>query len=137
MAASNYIDSETDMESIWDFQIVTAKFALIGIKMAEILNHRINNDATQQVTDTAHIPILKQISEECMHELIAAAKETAVEKPWDFIQANVMNFMRRRLDAWKEFLDEIQISQTKKYSYTETDRYSYDDSGVGLIRRTT
>lgn len=116
MAASNYITSETDMESIWEFGIETAKFALIGVRMAEILNHRIYNDATQQVTDTAHLPILKQISEECMHELIAASKETAVERPWDFIQANVMNFMRRRLAAWNERLDAIQIDLERKHN---------------------
>lgn len=116
MAAANYITVETDMESIWDFEIPTARFALVGVRMAEILNHRIYTDATQQVTDTAHTPIMKQISEECLHELIAAAKETAVERPWDFIQANVMNFMKRRLAAWKERLDAIQLDLEKKHS---------------------
>ena len=115
MAASNYITVEADMESIWDFEITTARFDLIGVRMAEILNHRINNDATQQVTDTAHTPILKQISEEALHELIAASKETAVEKPWDFIQANVMAFMNRKLRQWKERLDTIQKALEKKH----------------------
>lgn len=116
MAAVNYITVETDMESIWDFEINTARFALIGTRMAEILNHRVTGNATEQITDTAHTPILKQISEEAMHELIAAAKETAVERPWDFIQANVMAFMNRKLQQWKERLDLIQIDLEKKHN---------------------
>lgn len=114
MAAANYM-TEEDSEGLWDFEIATARFALIGVRMAEILNHRVNKDSTQQVVDTAHTPILEQISEECMHELIAAGKETGVTDPWLFIQANVMAFMNRKLRQWKDFLDNIQLSLEKKH----------------------
>lgn len=114
MAAVNYM-TEADSEGLWDFEIATARFALIGVRMAEILNHRINKDSTQQITDTAHIPILEQISEECMHELIGASKMTGVSDPWLFIQANVMAFMNRKLRQWKDFLDAIQLSLERKH----------------------
>jgi len=114
MAAANYI-TIADYKSIWSTQIEVAQFALIGVRMAEILNHRIYKDATHQVVDTAHTPILEQISEECLISLIAASKEAAVTNPWDFLQANVMNFMRKRLLAWKPFLDSIQIAISQKH----------------------
>ena len=107
MAASNYITSETDMEGMWNFGIETARFTLIGTRMAELLNFRVNKDATKQVTTAGSLPILKQISEEALQELINAAKSQAVDKPWDFIRSNVMNFMTRKMKQWDEFLEDI------------------------------
>ena len=73
MAASNYM-TEADTESIWDTTLDTTRFGKIGVRIAEILNFWINGDATSQVTDTGVTPILEQLSEECLVELIAAAK---------------------------------------------------------------
>ena len=100
MAASNYITSETDMESIWDTLWETARFALVGVRIAEMLNFLINGDATSQITDTACTPILKQISEEILLELAAKAKGSDVINPWDFIQANLSKIDWRYYDTY-------------------------------------
>lgn len=114
MAAANYMD-EDDYESIWSTTIETAQFGKIGIRMAEILNFRVNKDSTQQVTRAGSIPILEQISEECSILLIAASKTTAVDRPWDFIQANVMSFMIKQMRIWDTFLDDIAAIEGKKH----------------------
>ena len=114
MAASNYM-TELDYEAIWSTTIATAQFALIGVRMAEILNFRVNKDSTQQVTTAGSIPILEQISEECSILLIAASKTTAVDRPWDFIQANVMAFMVKQMRIWDTFLDDIAAIEGKKH----------------------
>ena len=106
MAASSYM-TKVETDSIWNFTFVTARYNAIGIRMAEILNFRVNKDATVQVTTAGSTPILEQISEECLIELIAASKTSTVDRPWDFIQANVMSFMTRKMRVWKEFLDDI------------------------------
>lgn len=73
MAASNYM-TEADTESIWDKSLTTARFALIGVRIAEILNFWINDDATSQVTNTAVTPILEQLSEQVLVDIIVASK---------------------------------------------------------------
>lgn len=121
MAASNYM-TEGDTESIWDTTLDTTRFGKIGVRMAEILNFRIYRDATNQCTNAACTPIFEQISEECLVELIAAAKENAVTKPWDFIQARVSAFMMRKMREWEEFLDTIQDVESQRHhiNYSNT-----------------
>lgn len=136
MAATNYM-TEADTESIWDTALDTTRFGKIGVRMAEILNFYINNDATSQVTNTAYTPILEHVSEECLIELIAAAKESAVTDPWLFIQANVMSFMMRKINEWRELLDIMKIAGSLKYHYTTTDDLELPSQSQGLIKRTT
>jgi hypothetical protein len=61
--------TEADVESIWDTTWDTTRFGNIGVRIAEILNFLVNEDATSQVTDTSVTPILEQISEEILLEL--------------------------------------------------------------------
>lgn len=121
MAASNYM-TEADTESIWEADLNTARFGKIGDRIAEVLNFWIYRDATQQCTNTAVTPILEQISEECLMELLAAAKQSAVTDPWDFIASNVMAFMNRKLAQWEPFIKLIQDveSQRKHIDYSST-----------------
>lgn len=135
MAASNYM-TELDTESIWDTLLDTARFALIGVRIAEILNFEINSNATEQVVDTAVTPILEQLSEEGLFRLIAAAKLNAVINPWDFVQANVISVMNQIIQENQYMINRIKEVLTKFYHYTETDRYSYSLGEGGLIRRT-
>lgn len=107
MAASNYM-TEADTESIWDTSLDTTRFGKIGVRMAEILNFWINDDATSQVTDGAYTPILEQLSEEGLVRLIAASKENAVTDPWNFIQANVSNVMSQLIEENYLILDRIR-----------------------------
>lgn len=135
MAASNYI-TELDYEAIWDTEIPTARFALIGVRIAEQLNFWINRDATEQITDVRIIPLLEQLSEEILNDIVATSKLNAVTNPWDFIQANVPRVSRRILNNYNILLDEIKILLGKQFHYTETDRYSYNVGEGGLIKRT-
>ena len=135
MAASGYM-TELDTESIWNTLLVTARFDLINVRIAEQLNFWINHDATEQVTDAKVTPLLEQISEEVLLELIQASKSYRTTDPWNFIQANVARISRKILTNYRELLKEIRLTLTKQYLYTETPRYSYSDEQGGLIKRT-
>ena len=106
MAAVNYM-TEVDTESIWDTSLDTTRFGKIGVRMAEILNFWISGDATTNIADTKVTPILEQISEEALVRLIAAAKESAVTNPWDFIQANVVSVMSKVIEDNEPILKRI------------------------------
>ena len=100
--------TEEDTESIWSATLETARFALIGIRLAEFINFKLYADATNQCTDTGVTPLLEQFSEEVLIQLIAAAKETVVTEPWTFIQSNVMSFLIKHFRLWKETFLEIK-----------------------------
>ena len=96
MAFTGYM-SETDTEGIWDTEWDTTRFALINIRIGEILNFLVYGDATTAITSTAVLPIVEQISEEILLELKLAAQANAIVVPWDFISANIS-----KLD-WKHY----------------------------------
>ena len=123
MAASNYM-TEADTESIWDTTLDTTRFGKIGVRIAEILNFAINMDATSQVTNTAVTPLLEQLSEEILIELIAAAKMNAVTNPWDFIQTNVVLITSRNLRKNKTILDMIKQKLEKKVRIKFSNKYT-------------
>ena len=79
----------TDTESIWSTVLNPTRFGKIGTRIAEVLNFLVHGDATTNVTDAGCLPILEQISEEILFDLIAAAKGSDSVVPWVFIQANV------------------------------------------------
>lgn len=115
MVASNYM-TEADTESIWDTTLDTTRFGKIGVRIAEILNFWVNDDATDQVDNTAVTPILKQLSEEILFDLIAAAKINAVTNPWDFIQSNVVRISQRILQNYDKILTKIRKIENKEKS---------------------
>ena len=99
MAASNYM-TELDVESIWDMAWDTTRFGKIGVRIAEMLNFLVNGDATSQITNTAVLPVLEQISEEILLELAAKAKMANAVNPWNFIQANLSKIDWRFYDTY-------------------------------------
>ena len=114
--------TEVDTESIWDTALDTTRFGKIGIRIAEQLNFWVNEDATSQVTSTAIIPILEQLSEEILMDLIASSKLSAVTNPWDFVQSNVARVSTRILANYGPTLKRIQKILNK--------------SGMELVRKT-
>lgn len=100
--------TEADTESIWDTSLDTTRFGNIGVRIAEQLNFWVNDDATSQVTNTAVTPILEQISEEILMELIAASKVEKTVQPWEFIQANVVRMSWRILKNYGIILEKIR-----------------------------
>jgi len=88
MAFAGYM-TEADVESIWDTTWESTRFALINIRIGEILNFLVNGDATTAITSTAVLPVVEQISEEIVLDLKLAAQANAITVPWDFIQANI------------------------------------------------
>ncbi len=107
MVASGYM-TETDTESIWNTTIETARFTKINIRIAEQLNFWCNDNATTQVTSAAVTPVLEQISEEILFDLMASAKIDALQNPWDFIQANVIRISWRILRNYDIILNKIR-----------------------------
>ena len=113
--------TELDTESIWDTEIPTARFDLINVRIAEQLNFWCKDDATSQVTNAAVAPILEQISEEILLDLIESAKSYATTNPWDFIQANVVRVSTRILANYNIILDKIKtVLGSKKIELTNT-----------------
>ena len=99
MVASGYM-TELDVESIWDTTWDTARFDKINLRIAEILNFLVNQDATNQVTNAAATPILEQISEEILLDLKLTAQANAITVPWDFIQANISKIDWKYYDTY-------------------------------------
>ena len=111
--------TKLDTESIWDTEIPTARFDFINVRIAEQLNFWCKDDATNQVTNAAVTPILEQISEEILLDLIESAKSYATTNPWDFIQANVVRVSTRILANYDIILDKIKtILGSKKIELT-------------------
>ncbi len=136
MAASKYM-TEADYEGIWDTAFETARFALVGVRIAEFINFKINRDATSQITNTAYTPILEHFSEEVCILLNAAAKIEKTVQPWTFINANTMRFLKAQYELYREEFDEIRESLTKQYHYTESQDLNLPGTISGLIKRTT
>jgi hypothetical protein len=105
-----------DTQSIWDTTLDATRFGDIGVRIAEILNFWVSGDASTNIADTTVTPILEQISEEGLIRLIAAAKESAVTNPWDFVQANVSSVMSQLLQE-NEFI--LKRISTKLYGGME------------------
>lgn len=88
MAFAGYM-TEADVESIWDTAWDTTRFDKINLRIGEILNFLVYGDATTEITSTAVLPIVEQISEEILLDLKMAAQANAITVPWDFISANI------------------------------------------------
>ena len=99
MAFIGYM-TELDVESIWDTAWDTTRFGKINIRIGEILNFLVYGDATTEITSTAVLPIIEQISEEILLDLKLAAQANAIIVPWDFIQANISKLDWRFYDGY-------------------------------------
>ena len=99
MAFAGYMD-ESDVESIWDTEWDTTRFDNINLRIGEMLNFLVTGIATQEITDTAVLPVLTQISEEVLLDLKLAAQANAIIVPWDFIQANISKIDWRFYDNY-------------------------------------
>lgn len=106
MAFAGYM-TEGDVESIWKTDWDTTRFDKINIRIGKVLNFLVMDNATTEITSTAVLPILEQISEEILLELNMAAKSNGTEVPWDFILANVS-----KVD-WK-FYDTYLLEKVRK-----------------------
>ena len=115
MAAISYM-TRADTQTIWDVTLDSTRYNLVAIRIAEQLNFWVNADATEQVVNTAVTPILEQLSEEILLDLIQASKSYAVEKPWDFIQANVARISTRILRNYDIILEKIKTILGEKFS---------------------
>ena len=136
MAAAGYM-TEADTESIWNTTLDTTRFGKINVRIGEVLNFWCFGDAATDTTDTKILPILEQISEEALIELIAAAKTTGFNNPWDFIQARVVRITSKTIRANMFLLREVGITATKKYHLTETADLSFPSDYTSLTKRTT
>ena len=136
MAAAGYI-TEVDYESIWDTEIDTTRFGKINVRIGEQLNFWVGHDASTDFTDVRILPILEQLSEEILNDIIATAKLNAVTNPWDFIQASVARVSTRILANYDALLTEIRTTLGKQYHYTESATLIFPSDYTSLLKRTT
>ena len=99
MAFLGYM-TEGDVESIWDTEWDTTRFDHINLRIGEILNFLVYGDATTEITSTAVLPMIEQISEEILLDLKLAAQANAIIVPWDFISANISKLDWRFYDGY-------------------------------------
>lgn len=120
MAASGYM-AEADFESIWGATIETARFDLINVRLGEILNYFFTRDAATDITATTVLPILEQLSEEALINLLNGAKANKFSDVWQFINANASRIMSRILSENPELVEMIkQDLGTKKMELTSS-----------------
>lgn len=136
MAASGYM-TEVDTESIWNTVLDTTRFGKINVRIGEVLNFWCFGDAATDTTDTRILPILEQISEEALIELIDASKSEKFNDPWTFIQARVARITSKILRANMFLLREVGITANKKYHMTESATLSLPRDYTSLLKRTT
>ena len=106
-----------DVRSIWNIAMTdTTRFDFINVRMGEILNFSVRKDMDSQtdITDTKILPILEQMSEEGLLELMQASKSNRTTDPWNFIQANVFRVMSKIIRANKRILDQLKTQQETK-----------------------
>ena len=109
----------TDFKSIWASEIVESRFDLINVRLGEILNYFFTRDAATDITSTAIKPMLEQLSEEALMNLLNGAKADKFSDVWQFINANAVRIMSRILDENPEIVEMIkQDLGTKKMELT-------------------
>lgn len=116
MASSGYIAEETDFESIWGATIATARFDLINVRLGEILNYLLTGDAATDITDTKVLPILKQLSEEALMNILQAAKSNKFNDVWQFMGMNATRIMSKVLWDNRLIMKRVQVTLGKRYN---------------------
>lgn len=108
--------TETDTESIWATGDLDATwFGKVNIRIGELLNFEIMEDATSEITSVKVLPLLEHISEEILIELIAATKGSQAVVPWQFLQSNITKIFNSMIDGYWRTLKKIRkvLGQTK------------------------
>ena len=101
-------------KSIWDAEIVEARFDLINVRLGGILNYYFTRDAATDIVDTAIAPLLVQFSEEALMNLLNGAKANKFSDVWQFINANASMIMSRILRENPEIVDMIKLDLANK-----------------------
>ena len=120
MAPAGYM-TELDFESIWGATIETARFTKINVRLGEILNYFFTRDAATDIADTKVLPILEQLSEEALMNLLNGAKANKFVDVWQFINANASSVMSRILRENPEIVEMVKSDlATKKMEITSS-----------------
>ena len=121
--------TELDTESIWAIALDTTRFGKLNVRIGEILNFWVNEDASTDVTNTKVLPLLEQLSEEILIELIAIAKMNVTHDPWNFISANVVRVATDTIIKNLKILRKIAIMLGKKYNIKQTSTLTLPSHG--------
>ncbi len=97
-----------DFKTIWNAEIVEARFNLINIRIGEVLNYLITRDAATDVTNTTVVPMFEQLSEESLIEFLQASKSNRFTDVWRFIQSNAARIIRRVLQNNRDVVKMIK-----------------------------
>ena len=107
MAAAGYM-TETDTESIWKATLDTTRFDLINVRLGELLNFEVTGDASTDVTDAKVTPVLKQISEEMLFEMINTSKGVGESVPWNVASMMIASVFNRMIGNYWRTIKKIQ-----------------------------
>jgi len=128
MAATGYI-TEEDFEAIWGATIVTARFTLINVRLGEILNYLLTDDAATDITDTKVLPILEHLSEEALVNILQASKSNKFNDVWQFIQTNATRIMSKVLWDNKKIVKKLGVTLGKRYHIKYSNTLSLPSHG--------
>lgn len=108
--------TKLDTESIWNVVLDATRFGKINVRMGELLNILVRKDKDSQtdITDAKILPMLEQISEEALLELIQASKSNRTTDPWNFIQANVFRVISKIYRSNTKLMILLQEQQETK-----------------------
>ena len=96
--------TELDTESIWKTSLEPNRFAKINVRIGELLNFEIISDASTDITDTKVLPILEQISEEVLFEVLVSSKGVGEAAPWHIAQMAITSVFNRMVsNYWRTF----------------------------------
>ena len=123
MAPAGYM-TELDFESIWGATIATARFTLINVRLGEILNYLLTDDAATDITETKVLPILEQLSEEALINILQGAKSNKFAEVWAFMAANASRIMSKVLEDNRKIVKRVGITLGKKYSIKYSNKLS-------------
>ena len=119
MAAAGYM-TEVDTESIWAAVLDTTRFGKVNVRIGEVLNFWVNENAATDVSSTKVLPILEQISEETLIMLLQVSKANVTKNPWDFIMANITNIATDMVFKNERLLNKVGIILQKKHIIKQT-----------------
>ena len=119
MAAAGYM-TEVDTESIWAAVLDTTRFGKVNVRIGEVLNFWVNENAATDVSSTKVLPILEQISEETLIMLLQVSKANVTKNPWDFIMANITNIATDMVFKNERLLNKVGIILEKKHIIKQT-----------------
>ena len=120
MVSSGYM-TEVTFEGIWGATISTAQFDLINIRLGGIFNYLLTRDGATDITDTAVLIMIIEMSEEALMQILQGSKSNKFTDVWRFIQSDAVSIISKILRDNEETVKMIkQDLGSEKMEMTNT-----------------